>query len=201
MPAGAANDAHHEGRREQSGSKRHVQGRRYTIVRMTQPRSADEAPRRSFWGWGTEDGGLDKTERGALKMMMEARLGVACAAELAAPRLEDIRLPASRIAVPTALGSILSHDRYERAAHTYGKAFRDIVRGLEGDFTGAPDAVALPQNEDDLRRVLAFCEENSFAAIPYGGGSSVVGGVEARLDGRFGGAVSIDLRAFNQVLE
>ncbi len=163
------------------------------------------APRRSFWGWGTEDGGLDETERGALKMMMSARLGVSFLAELAAPRIEDIRLPPSRIAAPSSLGSILSYDRHERASHTYGKAFRDIVRGLEGDFTGAPDAVALPENEDDLRQVLAFCEENSFAAIPYGGGSSVVGGVEARLDarpgGRFGGAVSIDLRAFNQVLE
>ena len=168
---------------------------------MTQPRTAGGAPRRSFWGWGHEDGGLDETEREALKMMMGARLGVSDLAELPAPRLEDVRLPEPRIAVPTALRSILSQDRYERASHTYGKAFRDIVRGLEGDFSVAPDAVALPANEDDLRRVLAFCEENSLAAIPYGGGSSVVGGVEARALGRFGGAVSIDLRGFDQVLE
>ena len=168
---------------------------------MTQPRSAGGAPRRSFWGWGHEDGGLDETEREALKTMMGARLGVSDLAELPAPRLDDICLPAPRIAVPSSLQSILSQDRYERAAHTYGKAFRDIVRGLEGDFSVAPDAVALPANEDDLRRVLAFCEENSLAAIPYGGGSSVVGGVEARVGGRFGGAISIDLRGFDQVLE
>jgi alkyldihydroxyacetonephosphate synthase len=121
--------------------------------------------------------------------------------EINPPRLEDLRLPAPRFTPPSALGSILSQDRHERASHTYGKAFRDIVRGLEGDFAVAPDAVALPKDEEELRRVLAFCEEKSLAAIPYGGGSSVVGGIEARLDGRFGGAVSIDLRGFNRVLE
>jgi alkyldihydroxyacetonephosphate synthase len=168
---------------------------------MTQERSAESAPRRSFWGWGNEDGGLDEAEREALKMMMGARLGVTDLAELAPPRLEEVRLPAPRFAIPSPLGSILSQDRYERAAHTYGKAFRDIVRGLEGDFNVAPDAVALPNDEEELRRVLAFCEEKSLAAIPYGGGTSVVGGVEARLDGRFRGAVSIDLRGFNRVLE
>jgi len=158
-------------------------------------------PRRSFWGWGTEDGGLNEGERDALKMMMGARLGVSELAELAPPRLEDIRLPVPRFAIPTPLAAVLSQDRYERAAHTYGKAFRDIVRGLEGDFTVAPDAVAFPNDEEEIKRVLGFCEENSLAAIPYGGGSSVVGGVEARLDGRFGGAVSIDLRGVSRVLE
>ncbi|MEO5727193.1 MAG: FAD-dependent oxidoreductase, partial [Byssovorax sp.] len=168
---------------------------------MTPPRSAESTPRRSFWGWGNEDGGLDDAEREALRMMMGARLGVTELTELSVPRLEDVRLPEPRFEAPSSLGAILSQDRYERAAHTYGKAFRDIVRGLEGDFTGAPDAVALPKDEEELRRVLAFCEERSLAAIPYGGGSSVVGGVEARVDGRFGGAVSIDLRFFNRVLE
>ncbi len=181
--------------------KRHGQAPRYTIVPMTSPRSAETTPRRSFWGWGNEDGGLDEAEREALKLMMGARLGVADLAELAAPRLEDLRLPEPRFTAPSSLAAILAQDRYERAAHTYGKAFRDVVRGLEGDFTAAPDAVALPKDEEDLRRVLAFCEERSLAAIPYGGGSSVVGGVEARVDGRFGGAVSIDLRFFNRVLE
>lgn len=168
---------------------------------MTSPRSAETTQRRSFWGWGNEDGGLDEAEREALKGMMGARLGVTDLAELPAPRLEDLRLPEPRFTAPSSLAAILAQDRYERAAHTYGKAFRDVVRGLEGDFTVAPDAVALPKDEEDLRRVLAFCEERSLAAIPYGGGSSVVGGVEARLDGRFGGAVSIDLRFFNRVLE
>jgi alkyldihydroxyacetonephosphate synthase len=168
---------------------------------MTQERPAESTPRRSFWGWGNEDGGLDEAEREALKTMMGARLGVADLAELAPPRLEEIRLPAPRFAIPSPLAAVLSQDRYERAAHTYGKAFRDIVRGLEGDFTVAPDAVALPKDEEELRRVLAFCEEKSLAAIPYGGGTSVVGGVEARVDERFRGAVSIDLRGFHRVLE
>jgi alkyldihydroxyacetonephosphate synthase len=158
-------------------------------------------PRRSFWGWGREGEGLGPDERGAIRMMTAARLGIAEPDELPAPRIEDVRLPAPRFAPPASLAGILSQDPFDRAAHTYGKAYRDVVRGLSGDFAPAPDAVAFPANEGDIARLFSFCEENALAAIPYGGGSSVVGGVEARIDDRWKGAVSIDLRGLDQVIE
>lgn len=158
--------------------------------------------KRSFWGWGDEGRGLDADQRDAIKAMIGARLGVSSLVELTPPALDAIRLPAPRFTPPGSLSDIVTLDRRERAAHTYGKAFRDVVRGLSGDFSAAPDAVALPRDEAEIAQILAFCGERDLAAIPFGGGSSVVGGVEARLEaGRWKGAVSIDLRRLDRVLE
>src|SRR5207244_8004626 len=72
---------------------------------------------------------------------------------------------------------------------------------LQRDFSSPPDAVAFPRSEDDVRALLDWCGEARAAAIPYGGGSSVVGGVEARIGGEYRGGVSIDLRRLDGVLE
>jgi alkyldihydroxyacetonephosphate synthase len=74
------------------------------------------------------------------------------------------------------------------------------VRGFRGEFPNPPDLVALPREESEVEAALAFCEEQGAAAIPYGGGTSVVGGVEPRLaDDR--PAVSVDLRRLDRALE
>lgn len=156
---------------------------------------------RRFWGWGRDRDDPFGGDREALKAMMGMRLGVSTFSELPPPRLDEIDLPAPRIQPPSALASLVSQDPWERAAHTYGKAYRDVIRGLCRDFRVAPDAVALPRTEEDVIRVLDWCEAQKLAAIPYGSGSSVVGGVEARLAGGHRGAVSIDLRGLDQVLE
>src|SRR4051812_10848358 len=96
---------------------------------------------RSFWGWGDEGKGLDATEREAVKMLIGARLGVSDLAEIPPPSLESIRLPAPRLAPPSSLAEIVSQAPRDRAGHTYGKAYRDVMRGLHGDFSPAPDAV------------------------------------------------------------
>src|SRR5690606_16871836 len=88
-----------------------------------------------------------------------------------------------------------------RLGHAHGKAFRDVIRGLRRDFAHAPDCVALPADEDELARLLDWCQGANVAAIPYGGGSSVVGGVEPAVGEGYAGAVSIDLRRFDRVLE
>jgi alkyldihydroxyacetonephosphate synthase len=162
--------------------------------------TASTTPRR-FWGWGRDSDDPFSSDRDALKAMMGMRLGVSSFSELPPPRLDDLELPAPRFSPPPALAAIFSQSPWERAAHTYGKAYRDVIRALYRDYRGAPDAVALPRTEEDIVRVLELCEANGLAAIPYGGGSSVVGGVEARLEGRFRGAVSIDLRGLAQVIE
>ncbi len=157
---------------------------------------------RSIWGWGVEGGGLDASQRSMVAGMVGMRLGVSSFSELTPPGLGEIRIPEPRVSVPDSLSHLLTQDRRERAGHTYGKAYRDILRGLCGDFAPAPDAVALPASEEELVRVLAFCDQEGLAAIPYGGGSSVVGGVEARFGGgRYKGAISIDMRRMGRVLE
>src|SRR5207302_1446270 len=64
-----------------------------------------------------------------------------------------------------------------------------------------PDLVAHPRDEPEVEAVLEFCEQVGAAAIPYGGGTSVVGGVEPRVGDGYAGAVSIDLGHLDRVLE
>lgn len=159
---------------------------------------------RKIWGWGNEDEGPSADHQKAIGAMLGARFGFDVVEPQPEPRIEEIRLPRPRLdagSAPAALSPILSAEPLDRAGHTYGKAFRDIVRAFRRDFSAAPDLVAHPRSEDDVVRLLDWCASSRIAAIPYGGGSSVVGGVEARgLDG-FAGAVSIDLAGLGRVLE
>jgi alkyldihydroxyacetonephosphate synthase len=156
---------------------------------------------RKFWGWGYEEDTPTIEHQRAIGGMLAARFGFEAGEPKAPPRLDEISLRAPRIAAPSALASIVTADSFERASHTYGKAFRDIVRGFQRDFSAAPDLVARPRSEDDIARLFDWCATSKIAAIPYGGGSSVVGGVEARGLDAFAGAISIDLAAFDRVLE
>ncbi len=94
-----------------------------------------------------------------------------------------------------------STDPYDRAAHTYGRSFRDLVRAFRRDYAHAPDLVAFPRGEGELVSVLEWCSDAGAAAIPFGGGSSVVGGVEPDVGDGYRGAVSVDLRHLQGVLE
>src|SRR4051812_18800720 len=82
-----------------------------------------------------------------------------------------------------------------------GKGYRDIVRAFRGRIDCPPDVVARPRDEAELAAVLEWCVGARAAAIPFGGGTSVVGGVEPRIGGAYEGAVSIDLHALDRVLE
>ena len=75
------------------------------------------------------------------------------------------------------------------------------MRAFRGRFDHVPDVVALPRDEADVERVLEWCAGAGAAVIPYGGGTSVVGGVEPRVPARYAGAVTLDLRALDRVLE
>ena len=115
--------------------------------------------------------------------------------------LEAVSLREPRVEAPAALASVLGADRHDRVAHALGKAYRDVVRGFRGEFENPPDLVARPADEAELEAVLGWCADEGLAAIPYGGGTSVVGGVEPRVDGGYAGAVTIDLGRLDRVLE
>ena len=115
--------------------------------------------------------------------------------------LEAIELPPPRIAPPDSLAAIVTDDRYERVSHAYGKAYRDVVRAFRGRIDNPPDLVAHPRDEGDVGAVLEWCADAGVAAIPFGGGTSVVGGVEARIGDGHAGAVSVDLRRLDRVLD
>jgi alkyldihydroxyacetonephosphate synthase len=115
--------------------------------------------------------------------------------------LEAIELPPPRVQPPASLEHLFSAVDYERVAHGLGKAYRDVVRGFRGQIENPPDLVAYPRDESDVERVLEWCADGEVAAIPYGGGTSVVGGVEPRIGHAYRGAVTIDLGGLGSVLD
>jgi alkyldihydroxyacetonephosphate synthase len=154
--------------------------------------------RRKFWGWGFEDQQPPPAEVETAAAAAREHLGLEPAEVERAARLEALELPPSRLEPPASIAAICRTDPYERAAHAYGKSYRDVVRAFRGQFDNPPDVVAHPADEAELERVLAWCEEANAAAIAFGGGTSVVGGVEPPSDRP---AVSIDLKGLGRVLE
>ncbi len=164
---------------------------------------ATAAPRRrrKHWGWGYEDEQPPYDEVRAAAAAMAPVLGFGDAEPEQPVPLEEVELSAPRIEPPAALAEVCATDTYERAAHAYGKSYRDVVRAFRGRFDHPPDVVAHPTEERELEAVLEWCEGANAAVIPFGGGTSVVGGVEARVGDRYDGAVAIDLKAMDRVLE
>ena len=156
---------------------------------------------RKFWGWGIEGEGPSAEQAEGVAKLLSAGFGGVALTRRDPPRIEDITLPAPRIAPPASLAGICSSDPLERAGHSYGKSFRDVVRAFRGDFQRPPDFVARPRSEAEVVSLLDWCSDSRAAAIPYGGGSSVVGGVETSVEGDYAGVVSIDLGRLDRVLE
>ena len=156
---------------------------------------------RSWWGWGTVEDAVRGPERAALVARVAAALPGAELVEHEPPDVADLDLPPVRVGPPAALARLCSDAPADRAAHSRGKAFRDVVRNLHGDLRDVPDLVVRPTAERDVVDVLDWCSRAGIAVIPYGGGSSVVGGVEPRLEGDHAGAVSLDLGRLDRVLE
>jgi alkyldihydroxyacetonephosphate synthase len=154
--------------------------------------------RLKHWGWGYEDQAPSRDELDQAAAGITERLGFGAEPEQPVA-LEDVELRASRLKAPSALGDLFSDGRYERVSHALGKAYRDVVRGFRGEFENPPDLVAFPRDESEIEVVLEWAEAEGAAVVPFGGGTSVVGGVEARLGER--PVVSLDLKRLDRVLE
>jgi alkyldihydroxyacetonephosphate synthase len=160
-----------------------------------------EIRRRKHWGWGYEDEQLSADELRSAAAFISDRLGFGSTdVELPVP-LSEVSLPRCRLSVPSRLSSICSAELYDRAFHAYGSSYRDVVRAYRGRFEHPPDVVASPASEDELVAVLDWAADAGAAVIPFGGGTSVVGGVEPVVPGRFAGTVTIDMRRFDRVRE
>ncbi|MEZ5383185.1 MAG: FAD-binding oxidoreductase [Microthrixaceae bacterium] len=111
----------------------------------------------------------------------------------------DLRPP--RVEVPASLAHLSSTDARDRAQHSYGRSFRDVARAHAGHFEHPPDAVLRPTGQNDVAAVLDWATSADVAVIPYGGGSSVCGGVEPSLGDPDRSVVSLDLEAMGGLLE
>jgi alkyldihydroxyacetonephosphate synthase len=159
---------------------------------------AERRARRSWWGWGAVDESLDAAETKQLLDRVALFLPDHDFADHEPPLPESLGVAASRVQVPSRLAHVASGDVTDRLAHARGKAFRDVVRNLEGDVSHVPDLVLRPRSEQDVVDVLDWASSAGVAVVPYGGGSSVVGGIEPRFEGS---AVSLDLELMDQLLE
>ena len=113
--------------------------------------------------------------------------------------VSDVVLPPSRLpaaarrALAAAAGDDQVHDdRPSRLRRAGGKSTTDLLRHRAGDATGAPDAVVTPGSHEEVLAVLAVATEHRVAVVPFGGGTSVTGGVEP-VRGEFGAVIALDL--------
>jgi alkyldihydroxyacetonephosphate synthase len=153
------------------------------------------APRRDskWWGWG-DPAVAPELDDAALGTLRE-RVGELQPTPLAAD-LGDFDLPAAE-SLPRELIDAVGEENVftgaeDRLRHATGCGYADLARLRSGRLDAAPDAVLLPADAEAVKRVLAVCATEGVAVVPFGGGTSVVGGV-APLRGNHGRLVSLDL--------
>lgn len=165
---------------------------------MTNHTLSRRAPRR-FWGWGQADATLDARELATVKAMVE-QLDVPFA-QRPEPLVEEFDLPAPRMAAPPAMAAVFSDSPLDRLNHSVGKSYADVARMWLRTAPTPPDWVAYPDDEQAVVDILDWAQTHNVAVIPYGGGSSVCGGVEAAVGDSYAGVISLDLERLNRVLE
>ncbi|MFU8806764.1 MAG: FAD-binding oxidoreductase, partial [Bradymonadaceae bacterium] len=157
--------------------------------------------KRNHWGWGWDDKFADREERQGLGQMVEALLGLTGLETTEPMALEAIELLPSRGEVDANLRPFCTTAGEDRIRHTYGRSYIDVVRGFRGDFKGAPDIVAYPRDEEDILAVFEWAKIHDAKIVPFGGGTSVVGGVEADRAQNTGPVLSLDLRELTGLYE
>jgi alkyldihydroxyacetonephosphate synthase len=157
-----------------------------------------------WWGWG-EDGHDVALPEHALELLRN-EIGLDPAAQTPPVALEEVRLSASRLdgGLRSRLAGIVGEehvrdDRAARVEHAAGRSYPDLVRLRTGALEGAPDAVVAPGSADQVRALLAECASARVAVVPFGGGTSVVGGVDPFADG-FPAVISLDLARLDRVV-
>jgi alkyldihydroxyacetonephosphate synthase len=158
-------------------------------------------PPMAWNAWGDPDAAKPLSD--GIRGLLEQALGVK-AATIAAPGIDEVQLRPSALAdihrdgLTAIVGAdyIRTGDR-ERLLYAGGKSTLDLLRRKQ-THQDAPDAALLPGDEDQIAAVLAYCSQHGIAVVPFGGGTSVVGGLDP-IRGEFGSVISLDLRRLDEL--
>lgn len=171
------------------------------LARPSQP-----YPKPSWRGWGDPEQVPELP--GSVRRLLAEGLGVRTEAASRALQLADLRLPSPRVGDDTvcALGRVVGADHVladdeTRIRHTRGQSTPDLLRMRAGELDGAPDLVLRPASHEEILDVLRICSERQIVVVPYGGGSSVVGGLEPEMSVAFEGAIALDLVRMDALVE
>jgi alkyldihydroxyacetonephosphate synthase len=159
------------------------------------------------WGWNEAPDVLGGHADGIWQWVATV-MGLDSLPETPARPLEEITLPAIRLSdtlfealraiVP---GERIKTDDYERAFHAMGDSYHDLIRLRSVKIDAAPDAVVYPVSDEECLAIVRFCAQNRIALIPFGGGSTVVGGVTARAEEGQQGVFTLDMTRMDEVLD
>ena len=157
---------------------------------------------RSHWAWGYDDELPAEVELRSIASLMSELLGFDVPSRIELPvSLNQVALPDPGVRPPEALAAICSTSAADRARHAHGQSYEDLVKAFRGRFDAVPDVVAYPAGDADVGALIDWCQSSGLALIPYGGGTSVSGGVTPLVGGGYAGVVSVDLSRMNRVLE
>jgi alkyldihydroxyacetonephosphate synthase len=152
-------------------------------------------------GWG--DPAAAKPLSDGIRSLLEQALSVSDT-EIAAPEIDEVHVRPSALTAADrdALSAIVGNefllvDDEARLLHAGGKSTLDLLRrkDIEQD---APDAVVVPADEDEISAILCHCSAQRIAVVPFGGGTSVVGGLDPLRNG-FDAAITLDLRRLDEL--
>ena len=152
------------------------------------------------WGDPAEAAPLPEAARGLVELAFGPADG------RSTTPLAEVRLPAPGLDpgllddLRGLVGAEHVHTDHEtRVRHTRGKSTPDLLRMRAGDGSDAPDVVVRPADHDEVAAVVTWCSEHRVALVPFGGGTSVVGGLVAERDG-YAGVLSLDLRRLDALV-
>ncbi len=168
-------------------------------------RSRATTERVKWWGWGLEGQSYTLPDPQSFWSFLESSIGPLQQASRIGS-LNDIQLPPSQLSsadlatLRERVGqSAVTTEAAERSVHALGKSYVDLLQIRQGILKAVPDAVLYPQQEAQIKAALELASERGWTIVPFGGGTSVVGGVEPLSEGP--PVLTLDLRLMNRVLQ
>jgi alkyldihydroxyacetonephosphate synthase len=156
---------------------------------------------RNRWGWGFEDAAITPEQARAAAPALVQLIGFGSTEPEEPVAREHVVLPEPRLRPPPQFGGLFDGGDAARAAHAHGQSYPDLIRSLRGAHEHVPDVVARPRSEREVEIVLEWASGVGAAVIPWGGGTSVVGGVDPVVPDGFEGVVTVGLSGLDALHE